>query len=59
LRLLEDISCGVPYLYDSVVAIPRTEGQGAENELSNEEDIVAEVIEADAQDMDEDLSLDL
>jgi hAT family C-terminal dimerisation region len=54
LRLLDEISFGVPDFYDSVVAMPRTEGEGAENEVSEEEDIVSEVFDAaDARDLDE------
>jgi hypothetical protein len=60
LRLLDEISCGVPDFYDSVVAMPRAVNEGAENEVSDEEDIVAEVVDAsDAQDLDEDLILNL
>jgi hAT family C-terminal dimerisation region len=60
LRLLDEISFGVPEFYDSVVAMPRTEGEGAENEVSEEEDIVSEVLDAaDARDLDEELNFHL
>jgi hypothetical protein len=57
LRLLDEISFGVPDFYDYVVAMPRTEGEGAGNEVSEEEEIVSEVLDAsDALDLDDELN---